>query len=217
MKSITLPKAALPKTAAGRIRLRVQENPLGTLFLVRDFLDIGTAETIVRTLSRLTQEGILRRVGHGIYESPRMSALLGKPVPPRPEEIAAAMARRVGAEIVPAEAQIANALHLTTQVPAKSIFRINSGKVRRARVGNHTVELRPAAARNFSKNQSESVIQGLRFVGEENITGEMVEQLRRTLSSEHKVALLHKLPDAPAWMHPYLRRIVEDEEAEGAE
>lgn len=41
----------LPKTAASRIRLRFQEKPLGTLFLVRDFLDIGTADTIVRTLA----------------------------------------------------------------------------------------------------------------------------------------------------------------------
>ena len=186
---------------------------MGTLFLVRDFLDISTADTIVRTLARLTQEGILRRVGHGIYESPRVNALLGKPVPPHPDEVAAAMARRVGAQIVPAEAQIANALHLTTQVPAKSIYRTNSGKVRRAKVGNHTIELRPATARNFPKNQSESVIQGLRFVGEGNITEEMVDQLRRTLGSEQKAALLHKLPDAPAWMHPVLRRVVEDEGA----
>ena len=200
-----------PRTAAGRIRQRVLEKPTGTLFLVRDFLDISTADTIVRTLARLAQEGILRRVGHGIYESPRLSALLGKPVPPQPAEVAAAMARRVGAEIVPSEAQIANALHLTTQVPAKSIYRTNSGKVRRARVGNHTIELRPATARNFPRNQSESVIPALRFVGEGNITGEMVEQLRSTLGSEQKAALLHKLPDAPAWMHPFLRRVVEEE------
>ena len=168
---------------ATRVRERIQEVPTETLFLVRDFLDIASHDTITRTLSWLASEGVIRRVGHGIYDVPRISTFLNKPMPPDPFQVAVAVARRVGEEVAPSEAATANALDISTQVPAKTVYRTNGSKVRRAKVGNHIIELRPTAARYFPENDGEGVIQGLRFIGEGNVSQAMAERIYRTLAS----------------------------------
>ena len=194
---------------AEKVRRRIQKGEGGTVFLVRDFLDVGTQETISRILSRLAAEGVLRRLRQGLYEYPRMSELLGKTAPPDPDVVAEAIARRTGNKVVPTEAKVANALGLTTQVQAKNIYLTNGGKKRHVKVGDQTIELRPTSARNFPTNRGEALIQGLRFVGEGNVTDEIIEKFQGELAERQKAALRRKLPDAPAWMQPALRRIAE--------
>lgn len=196
------------KSASDRIRRRIERADPGALFVVRDFLDIAAPDTVTRMLSRLAAQGLIQRVEHGVYLYPRSSALLKKTVPPDPAQVGAAMARRLGQEVSPSEAQIANALGLSTQVPAKTILRTNGTKTRKGRVGNSIVELRPTAARYFPGNFSESVLQGLRFMGEGNVTDAMIERLRTLLDNRQKAALRRKIPAAPAWMYPLLHRIV---------
>ena len=50
----------------------------------RDFLDIGSREAVDQALSRLVKAGKLRRIGRGLYDQPRMSAVLKRTAPCRP-------------------------------------------------------------------------------------------------------------------------------------
>lgn len=136
---------------------------------------------------------------------PRVSRLLGKPVPPDPAQVAQAIARRTGNRIIPTDAQTANRLGLTTQVQAKNVFLTDGGKKRRVTVGNRSIELRPVVVRHFSHNESESVIQGLRFVGESNITNAIIGKLRGELTASQKAALRRKIGNAPEWMRDALK------------
>ena len=201
----------MSRSVAEQVRRRILKQGEGSVFLVRDFLDLGNQETITRTLSRLATEGLIRRVQQGVYDYPRMSRLLGKTAAPDIARVAEALARRTGNKIAPSEASIANGLGLTTQVPAKSIYLTNGGKKRRVQVGGQTIELRPVAARYFPHSRGESVILGLQWVGEGNITDAMIEKVRAELDSGQKSALRRKLVDAPGWMQPVLRRIAERE------
>jgi hypothetical protein len=118
---------------------------------------------------------------------------------------AAALVRRTGGGIIPSQAQAANQLGLTTQVPARNVFHTSSGKTRRVRVGNQTIELRRAEARRSPPGRSdgtEAVLQGLMFVSEGYVTPEIVAKVRR-----QRAVLRTRLADAPAWMHPALREI----------
>ena len=42
----------------------------------KDFLTLGSRAAVDQALSRLVKAGRLRRVGHGLYDMPRMSAVL---------------------------------------------------------------------------------------------------------------------------------------------
>ena len=194
---------------AQQIRQRIEQTGRGKLFLVRDFLDLSTRGNIDVTLQRLTKEGMLQRLHSGLYYYPRISTFLGQPVPPAPEDIAAALARRVGAQVAPSRAQTANALGLTTQVPAKNVFTTNGGKARRVKVGNQSIELRPVTPGHFQDSEAAPIVQALRFVGEGNVTPDMIARLKNELTESQKAALDHEWPSAPGWMHSVLQELAQ--------
>ncbi len=198
----------IPGSVASQIVERIKAAGQGSIFLVRDFLDLGSRRAVDETLRRLTAEGALRRLSQGVYDFPRVSALLGdEPVPPDPEAVAAALARRMGASVLPTAAQTANALGVSTQVPARNVFRTNGGKARRVTVGNQTIELRPTAPGQFSQSEAGPIIQALRFLGEENVSEDVIRRLRKETTPAQKEVIAREWRTAPGWMHPALREI----------
>ena len=67
----------------------------------RDFLDLGSREAVDQALYRLVKAGQLRRVGHGLYDMPRISEVLKRPAPVDLDAAIAAIARRDGVRIMP--------------------------------------------------------------------------------------------------------------------
>ncbi len=60
---------------ADKIMERVATHERGTWVCTpKDVLDLGSREAVDQALSRLVKAGQLRRVGHGLYDMPRMSA-----------------------------------------------------------------------------------------------------------------------------------------------
>jgi hypothetical protein len=51
------------------------------------------------------------------------------------------------------------------------------------------------------------VISALRYLGEQHMTPERVDHLRKTLSLEDRKRLIRDLPYAPEWMHQTLRNV----------
>jgi hypothetical protein len=113
----------------------------------------------------------------------------------------------MGASVLPTPAQEANTLGVSTQVPAKNVFRTNGGKTRRVTVGNQTIELRPAAPGQFSQSEAGPIIQALRFLGEENVTDDIISRLREETTPTQKEAIAREWRTAPGWMHTALREI----------
>ena len=73
----------------------------GTIFVNSDFADIADQETVRRTLNRLTQAGMLRRIRKGVYEKPKYSKLLHEYVAADPDAVAKALARNYHWTIAP--------------------------------------------------------------------------------------------------------------------
>jgi hypothetical protein len=55
------------------------------------------------------------------------------------------------------------------------------------------------------------VFAALRGLGKRYVTQEQASHLRQLLSPEDRRFLLLDMPQAPAWMHPFLRYIAKDE------
>ena len=70
---------------------RIEAGKKGQIYFAEDFIDIANNEQIRLALSRLTKEGNLIRLGHGIYVYPKTDPLLGK-VRPSLADIAQAIA-----------------------------------------------------------------------------------------------------------------------------
>jgi len=106
------------------------EGPTGKVCATSDFLHLGARTAIDQALSRLVRRGDVRRVGRGLYDLPRVNPRFNVVVPPAPDQVAAAAARRSGAQLLPSGAAAANMLGLSTQVPAKVVY-LTSGDRKR--------------------------------------------------------------------------------------
>ena len=118
-----------------------QTLPEGGLLSPKEFLHLGTRAAVDQTLTRLTREGTLLRVGRGLYAVPIQSRFGVRP--PATQTIVQAMEAAQGEVIVANGATEANALGLTTQVPTREVF-LTSGASRTLHLGNRTVEFQHA-------------------------------------------------------------------------
>ena len=129
---------------ADRIIQWVAEHDRGTWVCTpRDFLDLGSRGAIDQALSRLVRAGRLRRAGHGLYDRPRMSGVLGRPAPVDLDATVRALARRDGIRIMPDGLVAANQLGLTNAVPGKASY-VTDGHSRTLKVDGRTVRFRHA-------------------------------------------------------------------------
>ncbi len=183
----------------------------GPVFVPADFLDLGSREAIDIVLHRLTRKGTIRRLTRGVYDLPKEHPVLGL-LAPSAEAVAQALAGRDRTRLQPAGAYAANALGLSEQVPAKAVF-LTDGPSRTVKIGPMTIQLRRTTARNMAAagRLSGMLIQALRELGQEHVTPERREHLRRTLPAEERRELLADLRLAPAWMHPIFRELAQEE------
>ena len=192
-----------------KLKRQIEKRLPGAVFVTREFLELGSRAAVDEALSRLTREGVIRRLGRGLYDFPRLHPVFG-PVPADPDQIAAALARKTGSRLQSAGGQAANALGLSTQVPARAVY-LTDGRRRSVQVGGQTIELRHAAPRFLAGagHTEGTVIQALRHLGPEQITAEVVERLRRILTVREKAALRREAFNAPGWLVATLQEIVQ--------
>jgi hypothetical protein len=193
-----------------RIFAAINRRGRGSVFVPADFLDIGSREAVDIVLHRLARKGTIRRLARGVYDFPEEHPVLGT-LQPSAEAVARALAGRDHARLQPAGAYAANALGLSEQVPAKAVF-LTDGPSRTVRIGPTTIQLRRTTPRNMAAagRLSGLLIQALRELGEEHVTPERREHLKRTLPAEKRRELVKDLKLAPAWMHPIFRELAEE-------
>ena len=178
----------------------------------KDFLDLGSREAVDQALSRLVKAGRLRRVGHGLYDMPRISNVLNRPAPVDLDAAIAALTRRDGVRIMPDGLVAANQLGLTNAVPAKVSY-VTDGHSRTLKIDGRTVRFRHAApsVMRWAGRPAAPVVQALRWLGPRAAAaGEVVSTLSRHLPDDVKLDLLHNSHDLPGWALPLARSIASD-------
>jgi hypothetical protein len=162
-------------------------------------------------LHRLARKGTIRRLARGVYDFPKEHPVLGL-LAPATDAVARALAGRDRTRLQPAGAYAANILGLSEQVPAKAVF-LTDGPSRTVKIGPTTIQLRRTTPRNMEAagRLSGLLMQALRELGEEHITPERREHLKRTIPADKRRELLKDLRLAPAWMHPIFRELAEED------
>jgi hypothetical protein len=147
------------------------------------------------------------RAGRGIFYLPERHPVLGL-LPPAPERLAEALARRSGAQLLPVGPDAAHRLGLSTQVAGRAVF-YTTGRGGRRKLGNRTIEMRHRSPKLAGVQAVvATVIEALRSLGPVDAASEIVYQrLARTLSAADKKHLEAALHLAPEWMRPVLRRV----------
>ena len=201
----------LKNTIIGRIRARGR----GKVYVTKDFLDLGNRAAIDQALARMVKEGIIRRIGRGLFDYPRSNNNLGVVLSPDIDSVAQAVARKRGSFVRPSGAFIANAVGLSTQVPGKDVYLTNasSGKIQ---LGKQTLTIKHVAPKviGTSDKALSPILQALYFLGKDGITDEVVKRFRATLTDNDKKKLLRQSRYMVGWLSDAVQKIVREGEGE---
>lgn len=117
-----------------RIITSIAKRGRGTIVSPLDYAGYGDSKAVQKAFERLTTSEKLIRVARGIYCYPKIDKVLGLGVLyPTFEEIAAAIARRDKAKIVPTGVYALNKLGLSTQLPMNVVY-LTDGSPRKVRL-----------------------------------------------------------------------------------
>jgi predicted transcriptional regulator of viral defense system len=173
----------------------------GEVFFISDFTELGNYEAVRKSLQRLTKEDSIKRIAKGIYFLPKKQERLGI-IYPHAEQIAKAIAKRDKARIIATGSTALNLLGLSTQIPLKVVF-LTDGSARKIEVGKQTIEFKKTNPKNLSIEHrlTNLVIQGLKAVGEKNMTQDQIHKIQTIIDqSDERELVYQKLKNAPVWI-----------------
>lgn len=179
-------------------------------FTPADFANLDNPRSVGMALTRLTREGLIRRIGRGLYDRPHRHPILGQ-VGASAEAVVEALKRGRHLRILPSPQVAANQLGLTTQVPARMIYQTD-GAPARISLGKQEIVFRRNTGKTLALADRASgwVAQGLRAVGKDHVTPETIRHLRDRLDAPARRELLADLTKVPAWMRPIFEEIAHD-------
>ena len=183
---------------------RVKKARRGSIYFIDSFSSVANPKSVNKALERLTKSGEFQRVATGIYVRPVQDKVIGT-VLPGIDEIAAAIAKRDKARIVPTGSYALSKLGLTTQVPMNAVYYTDASG-RKVQIGRQTITFKKASAKQVAAIGaiSKLAIQALRTIGKDNVTDEELQKIRELLKNEKPYQLQHDLKLAPEWIRKLL-------------
>ena len=201
------------KSVQAGILSHLKRRPRAWVFSAKDFLSLGTRAAVDQALSRMAKGGQIRRVARGLYDRPRVSAVLNAPAPARLDAVMDAVARKDDVTLVPDGSVHANQLGLTTAVPARPIY-LTTGRSRVVSVGKRAIELKhmPNWLKHWADGRPGTPVVLAMYSLHSSVKedDDLPARLVRTLPTEVVGDLQKNLSKMPSWMHASVRRLKAD-------
>lgn len=190
------------------LRERIQNSKNGSVFVASDFADITENVKVGVSLSRLEEEGMIKRIMRGVYYKPEYSKLLGENIAPSPNAVAYAIARNFGWSIVPCGDTALNLLGLSTQVPVAWSY-VSDGPYKDYSYDNTIIKFKHTTNKEISKLTPKTalVIQALKTLGKDNIRNETIERIKESTTLNERKIMLREAQYATAWIYEAIKLI----------
>lgn len=188
-------------------------SPDGSVFTTVDFADVIENSRVGVILSRLEEDGVIRRVMRGIYDKPVYNDFLKEYIAPSPSLVAEALARNFGWTIVPCGDTALNILGLSTQVPAAWSY-VSDGTYKEYTYDNTTIKFKRTTNKEISKLSYKTalVVQALKALGKDNIDDTIINKLKNDLTDEEKATALLEAKAATSWIYEFIKQICKGDE-----
>ncbi len=200
-------------SSANIIKTRIMNSPEGSVFTTVDFADVIENSRVGVILSRLEEDGVIRRVMRGIYDKPVYNDFLKEYIAPSPSLVAEALARNFGWTIVPCGDTALNILGLSTQVPATWSY-VSDGTYKEYTYDNTTIKFKRTTNKEISKLSYKTalIVQALKALGKDNIDDTIINKLKNDLTDEEKATALLEAKAATSWIYEYIKQICKGDE-----
>jgi hypothetical protein len=193
-----------------RLLSRIRGMKPGTVFMPRQFYDLGTRNAVASALKRMKAAGHVRQLSRGMYDRPIINEILGK-VPPSSAAIAKAIERTEQAKVQPSGASAANILGISEQVPGRTTF-LTSGPSRVIRIGKRQITFKHASPRFMAGAGTKAglIVSAMRHMGRANIDAATIDAIRRNIAPDERPTVARHIAHAPAWIADAMRPILEE-------
>jgi len=193
-----------------RLLSRIRRMEPGSVFMPKQFHDLGTRNAVASALKRMKAAGLVRQLSRGVYDLPIIKPAIGE-VPPSSAAIARAMELSENAKVQPSGASAANMLGISEQVPARTIF-LTSGPSRVIRIGKRQITFKHAAPRNMAGAGTKAglIVSAMRHMGRGNIDASTLEAILRNIAPGERPAVARDISHAPAWIADTIRPVLEE-------
>lgn len=175
----------------------------GKIIFPQDYASYGTPNAVHKAFGRLVASEKLLRIAQGIYCYPKIEKVLGLGIlHPTFEEIAAAIARRDKARIVPTGIYALNKLGLSTQVPMNVVY-LTDGSPRKVKLhGERGIQFKHTAKKNlaFQNDFAMLLTFALREIGEDKLTENQLAHIRKIIKPVSLESIKRDFPLIPAWI-----------------
>jgi hypothetical protein len=194
-----------------QIERRITDSGRGSVFTRKDFQDIAASGSVGQILSRMVKDGMIRRIGRGIFDFPNTNSALGGQLSPDIDQVAKAIARKFRWSILPYGNLAANRLGLSQQVPAKIVY-LSNGPTKEHRIENRVIYFKHARPKEIYADSYVSglVVQALRYFGKDRVSDEMIAYLKQKLSHNEKIELLGTIHYGTEWIYEVVQKITKD-------
>jgi len=186
----------------------ISRQKAGQLLFPTDFRGKGSEDAIRKALSRLTIEGKIKRLAHGIYYKPKIDPVFGN-IYPSGDQVAEMIAKKERVRIRPAGAYALNKLGLSTQVPTRLVY-ITDGVSRNLTIGKTTIRFKSTTSKKLSTKGkiSSLLIQALEELDLEKMEAKTEQKIYELVKKEDARLLQHDLALAPARIHDYILNLL---------
>jgi len=204
----------MEQNIAYKILSRIYGLGRGKVVTPKDFLDLGSHETVRQSLSRLAKEGKIRRLLRGVYEYPAFSKLLDAPANPDPDAIAQAIARAHGWTLIPSGETALNILGLSTQVTAQWQY-FSDGPSKKFNWQGGTLILKHRTNKETSKLSpiTALVVQALKALGEDNVDKSVLATLRKKLDSAEHNRAVREARYVTSWIYEIIKKLAAEDKS----
>ncbi|MCG8321554.1 MAG: DUF6088 family protein [Cytophagales bacterium] len=121
----------IKQTLEGKIRYRIKRGR-DSVYIPPDFFDLSDRDQVGRVLRQLIKEGLLVKIGQGIYARAKQSSLTGKPVPEKDlRSLALEALKKLGIKTAPSSYEKAYNAGRSTQVPTGRVVGVKDRVSRR--------------------------------------------------------------------------------------
>jgi hypothetical protein len=194
-----------------KILNRIYGNGRGWAFFKNDFLDLGSANSIDKSLGRLAKDGPVRRVMRGIYDYPKYSKLLKRNLGPDIDQIAHALARKHGWNIQVSGNTALNILGLSTQVPIQYLY-MSDGKSCRYLVVTQELRFKKTRLKEIGLKypESELLVQAVKAHGKQQLDGDAQKKVRTYFGEKSKDRILRDTRYTTTWIYEEIKRVFKE-------
>jgi hypothetical protein len=204
-------------TITDKITAELDSADKGHVWVPADFAHLGSRDVIDKTLQRMVQRGMLRRIDRGFYDKPHINSLTKQPTTPDYRAVIEAVARRDNLRLLVDGMTAANDLGLTDAVPAHVTIYTDTRR-RSIQLDKLTIEFKMAASSRlyWAGRPAMRLVQALRWLKDMLTVDDshVQKRIRRILEDPLQGQriqddLAQGFNVLPSWMQDYLRPFID--------